>query len=235
MANLPKRDWNLDLPVLGSLAQHETSALANYATEDILTKCRGNFPVNEDEFKILTTSGVMKNPSDNAKCLSDCVLKNTGIVFCHSTTSPFLLSVNLDRQCAISSDSSLGSQNLKNGEFNGLRAKMYLDMILKIKMGSIDKDLVARCLDCGKQIGSESCDKSYAIWKCIAGVLTIVYVAGTLCVHTHKQLIYDIPQAPWTSRDQCQTNKLKASLRQYRMRDDGAGQDTQGYQPAEVR
>nr|CAD7439697.1 unnamed protein product [Timema bartmani] len=27
------RDLNLDLPVLGSLAQHETSALANYATE----------------------------------------------------------------------------------------------------------------------------------------------------------------------------------------------------------
>nr|CAD7597644.1 unnamed protein product [Timema genevievae] len=29
----PNRDSNLDLPVLGSLAQHETSALANYATE----------------------------------------------------------------------------------------------------------------------------------------------------------------------------------------------------------
>ncbi|CAG2056064.1 unnamed protein product [Timema podura] len=30
----PNRDYNLDLPVLGSLAQHETSALANYATEE---------------------------------------------------------------------------------------------------------------------------------------------------------------------------------------------------------
>nr|CAD7606119.1 unnamed protein product [Timema genevievae] len=29
----PDRDSNLDLPVLGGLAQHETSALANYATE----------------------------------------------------------------------------------------------------------------------------------------------------------------------------------------------------------
>ncbi|CAG2055263.1 unnamed protein product [Timema podura] len=29
----PDQDSNLDLPVLGSLAQHETSALANYATE----------------------------------------------------------------------------------------------------------------------------------------------------------------------------------------------------------
>nr|CAD7201776.1 unnamed protein product [Timema douglasi] len=29
----PKRDSNLNLPVLGSLAQQETSALANYATE----------------------------------------------------------------------------------------------------------------------------------------------------------------------------------------------------------
>nr|CAD7413636.1 unnamed protein product [Timema poppensis] len=29
----PDRDSNLDLPVLGSLAQHETSTLANYATE----------------------------------------------------------------------------------------------------------------------------------------------------------------------------------------------------------
>nr|CAD7403432.1 unnamed protein product [Timema cristinae] len=29
----PKRDSNLDLPVLCSLSQHETSALANYATE----------------------------------------------------------------------------------------------------------------------------------------------------------------------------------------------------------
>nr|CAD7437862.1 unnamed protein product [Timema bartmani] len=168
MERLPKRDLNLDNPVLGSLAQHETSALANYATEaghdqskplltlvglqfnrDILSKCRGNFPVNEDEFQTLTTAGVVKNPSDNAKCLSDCVLKNTGI--------------------------------LKNGEFNGLRAKMYLEMILKIKMGSIDKDLVARCLDCGKQTGSESCDKSYAIWKCIASVLTIATMTPTSC------------------------------------------------------
>ncbi|CAG2055255.1 unnamed protein product, partial [Timema podura] len=29
----PERDLNLNLPVLGSLAQHETSALANHATE----------------------------------------------------------------------------------------------------------------------------------------------------------------------------------------------------------
>nr|CAD7419359.1 unnamed protein product [Timema poppensis] len=29
----PERDSNLDLPVLGGLVQHETSALANYATE----------------------------------------------------------------------------------------------------------------------------------------------------------------------------------------------------------
>nr|CAD7438284.1 unnamed protein product [Timema bartmani] len=29
----PDQDWNLDLPILGSLAQHDTSALANYATE----------------------------------------------------------------------------------------------------------------------------------------------------------------------------------------------------------
>nr|CAD7604715.1 unnamed protein product [Timema genevievae] len=32
----PDRDSNLDLPVLGSLAQHETSALANYATEALV-------------------------------------------------------------------------------------------------------------------------------------------------------------------------------------------------------
>nr|CAD7567410.1 unnamed protein product [Timema californicum] len=30
----PERDSNLDLPVLGSLSQHKTSALANHATED---------------------------------------------------------------------------------------------------------------------------------------------------------------------------------------------------------
>nr|CAD7411773.1 unnamed protein product [Timema cristinae] len=29
----PERDLNLDLPILGSLAQHETSALANHSTE----------------------------------------------------------------------------------------------------------------------------------------------------------------------------------------------------------
>nr|CAD7603089.1 unnamed protein product [Timema genevievae] len=29
----PKQEFNLNLPVLDSLAQHETSALANYATE----------------------------------------------------------------------------------------------------------------------------------------------------------------------------------------------------------
>nr|CAD7427175.1 unnamed protein product [Timema monikensis] len=32
----PDRDSNLDLPVLGSRAQHDTSALANYATESML-------------------------------------------------------------------------------------------------------------------------------------------------------------------------------------------------------
>nr|CAD7194317.1 unnamed protein product [Timema douglasi] len=32
----PDRDSNLDLPVLGSRAQHETSALANYATEAVI-------------------------------------------------------------------------------------------------------------------------------------------------------------------------------------------------------
>nr|CAD7194128.1 unnamed protein product [Timema douglasi] len=32
-ASSPKRNSNLDLSVLGSLAQHETSTLANYATE----------------------------------------------------------------------------------------------------------------------------------------------------------------------------------------------------------
>nr|CAD7461961.1 unnamed protein product [Timema tahoe] len=32
----PDQDSNLDLPVLGSLAQHETSTLANYATEVVL-------------------------------------------------------------------------------------------------------------------------------------------------------------------------------------------------------
>nr|CAD7439430.1 unnamed protein product [Timema bartmani] len=31
--NSPNRDSNLDLPVLGSLAQHDTSASDNYATE----------------------------------------------------------------------------------------------------------------------------------------------------------------------------------------------------------
>nr|CAD7425530.1 unnamed protein product [Timema monikensis] len=32
----PKRDLNLDLPDLGSLAQHESSALANYATKAVV-------------------------------------------------------------------------------------------------------------------------------------------------------------------------------------------------------
>nr|CAD7443200.1 unnamed protein product [Timema bartmani] len=36
-----------------------------------------------------------------------------------------------------------------------------------------------------------------------------VYVAGTLCVNTHKQLLYDIPLAPWTSRDQCQNQQIE--------------------------
>nr|CAD7441408.1 unnamed protein product [Timema bartmani] len=37
-----------------------------------------------------------------------------------------------------------------------------------------------------------------------------VYVAGILCVHTHKQLIYDIPLAPWTSRDKCQNQQIES-------------------------
>nr|CAD7576557.1 unnamed protein product [Timema californicum] len=32
--NPPEQDTNLDLPILGSIAQHETSALANYATKE---------------------------------------------------------------------------------------------------------------------------------------------------------------------------------------------------------
>nr|CAD7400384.1 unnamed protein product [Timema cristinae] len=36
----PDRDSNLDLPVLSSRAQHETSALANYATEAGLKSCQ---------------------------------------------------------------------------------------------------------------------------------------------------------------------------------------------------
>nr|CAD7257524.1 unnamed protein product [Timema shepardi] len=36
-ASSTDRDFNLDLPILGSLAQHETSTLANYATEVTLT------------------------------------------------------------------------------------------------------------------------------------------------------------------------------------------------------
>nr|CAD7406474.1 unnamed protein product [Timema cristinae] len=34
-SSLPNRDLNLNLPVLGSLAQHDTSTLANYATETV--------------------------------------------------------------------------------------------------------------------------------------------------------------------------------------------------------
>nr|CAD7198407.1 unnamed protein product [Timema douglasi] len=33
----PERDSNLDLPILGSLTQHETSALANYATKIVVS------------------------------------------------------------------------------------------------------------------------------------------------------------------------------------------------------
>ncbi|CAG2056392.1 unnamed protein product [Timema podura] len=40
--NPPERDSHLDLPVLGSLAQHETSALDNYITETCLDKWSGN-------------------------------------------------------------------------------------------------------------------------------------------------------------------------------------------------
>nr|CAD7437463.1 unnamed protein product [Timema bartmani] len=44
----PERESNLDLPVLGSLAQHETSALANYATEAkvfaLLIDCQEDAP-----------------------------------------------------------------------------------------------------------------------------------------------------------------------------------------------
>ncbi|CAG2060322.1 unnamed protein product, partial [Timema podura] len=35
LPNLPNRDSNLNLPVLSNLAQHETSALANYTTEAV--------------------------------------------------------------------------------------------------------------------------------------------------------------------------------------------------------
>nr|CAD7445073.1 unnamed protein product [Timema bartmani] len=38
----------------------------------------------------------------------------------------------------------------------------------------------------------------------LCSVLCSVYVTGTMYVHTQKQFIYDIPLAPWTSRDQCQ-------------------------------
>nr|CAD7593458.1 unnamed protein product [Timema genevievae] len=46
------------------------------------------------------------------------------------------------------------------------------------------------------------------------GILHVleVYVAGTVCVHTHKQLIYDLPLASWTSCDQCQNQLIESVL-----------------------
>nr|CAD7197552.1 unnamed protein product [Timema douglasi] len=97
LCNVSSFAHNVLLPVrvIGSSTNHANGLGINKVeeVEDILTKCRGNFPVNEDEFQNLTTVGVVENPSDNTKCFSDCVLKNTGIVFYNFTTGLFLLYV----------------------------------------------------------------------------------------------------------------------------------------------
>nr|CAD7458845.1 unnamed protein product [Timema tahoe] len=49
----PDRDSNLNLPVLGSLAQHESSALANYATEAVADQFKAYYcPADEGKIRV---------------------------------------------------------------------------------------------------------------------------------------------------------------------------------------
>nr|CAD7416540.1 unnamed protein product [Timema cristinae] len=57
-SSLPDRDANLDLPVIGSQAQHETSALANYATEAGSTRL--GYPMSCYKYRVCNQGAVHK-------------------------------------------------------------------------------------------------------------------------------------------------------------------------------
>nr|CAD7257816.1 unnamed protein product [Timema shepardi] len=40
----------------------------------------------------------------------------------------------------------------------------------------------------------------------------LIYATCTVCIHTHKWLIYDLPLVPWTSREQCQNQLIERVL-----------------------
>nr|CAD7569009.1 unnamed protein product [Timema californicum] len=40
----------------------------------------------------------------------------------------------------------------------------------------------------------------------------LIYATCTVCIHTHKWLIFDLPLVPWTSREQCQNQLIERVL-----------------------
>nr|CAD7461275.1 unnamed protein product [Timema tahoe] len=75
----PQRDSNLDLPVLGSLARHETSALANYATEEEPTLSTPDRDTNL----------VIGNPVYHVSDALDHAATEAGPYFCRQLTRVF--------------------------------------------------------------------------------------------------------------------------------------------------
>nr|CAD7428748.1 unnamed protein product [Timema monikensis] len=60
----PELDSNLDLPILGSLAQHETRALANYATKNVTCTSLLRILTMEKSISFATTGSLIKSEED---------------------------------------------------------------------------------------------------------------------------------------------------------------------------
>nr|CAD7575111.1 unnamed protein product [Timema californicum] len=83
----PERDSNLNLLILGSLAQHETSALANYATEFLALPMKHRKEVTMYHF----SWGVLFSASPLAYCLGRYQLSAAGQISQHSKLPPTAL------------------------------------------------------------------------------------------------------------------------------------------------
>nr|CAD7195130.1 unnamed protein product [Timema douglasi] len=190
--------------------------------------------------------------------LPDRALDNYGgalnLVFC-LTTSPFLLSVNLDNQYALSS-ASFGSQNVllspkgkggSRGPASCFQEHRSILAIVSLQF-TFHKFLEGgrRPLHKHWEMVSSTAYHWTGTWEFVdheydthlfpgtpsksphgignlmtgTGISSMIrsqkstnsfsmYATGTVCIHTHKQLIYDLPLSPWNSRDQCQNQQTE--------------------------
>nr|CAD7443770.1 unnamed protein product [Timema bartmani] len=81
----PDRDSNLDLNVLSSLAQHETSALANYSTGAVLKILKYSKPMSADKLPYPLSVGLGRQTVYNPRLCLDSSACGGGTKLCVST------------------------------------------------------------------------------------------------------------------------------------------------------